>query len=105
MIKENLKSNSIDDLSQHLFWDVQRDKITWDSNKEFLVERILDYGLEKDWQILKRTYGLEKIKDIAINLRNLSDMSVSFIALPFNLKNEEFRCYRLRQSAPNYWGY
>ena len=49
------------DLSPHLFWDADTTKIDPEKHAELIVQRILEYGLLKDWQLLKKHYGLEKI--------------------------------------------
>ncbi len=101
-IKETL---SIDDLSTHLFWDVNKSKINWENSELLLVQRILEYGIDKDWQLLKTVYGIEKIAKIATKLRNLDDISLNFISKISGTPLEKFRCYKLKRSHPNYIDY
>lgn len=96
---------SISSLSPHLFWDVDIASVDWQSNKAFIVERVMDYGELKDWGILKSVYGLKAIKEVAISLRNLDGFSIAFLSLVLNVKKEAFRCYRLKQSRPDFWSY
>ena len=96
---------NISNLSDHLFWDVDKTKITWEKHPEFLVERVLDYGLDKDWQILKGKFGIMGIADIAIKLRYLDDVSLHFISTISGFPLNQFRCYKLRQLIPHYSGY
>lgn len=99
------KEYVISDLSPHLFWDVDMAAIDWQTNKAFIVERVMAYGELKDWGILKKIYGLNSIKEIATNLRNLDDFSIAFLSLVLKVKKEDFRCYRLKQSRPDFWSY
>jgi hypothetical protein len=92
-------------LSSHLFWDVDKNKLDPENDPEMIVQRVLEYGLLKDWQLLKKNYGMDKIKDVAVQLRTLDDLSISFISFLCNLKKKDFRCYRLRQSNPHCWNY
>ena len=105
-MKNKIKEmHSIDDLSNHLFWDVDKSKISWEKNKLFLVQRILEFGKDKDWQLLKAVYGIDKIAKIATQLRTLDDISLNFISKISDTPLEKFRCYKLKQSHPNYIDY
>lgn len=95
----------ISDLSPHLFWDVDKSKLDFEKSSTFLVERVLEYGLMKDWKLIKKIYGLEKIKEITLQSRSLDDVTLSFLCTIFDLEKEAFRCYKLRQSNPHYWNY
>jgi len=93
------------DLSPHLFWDTRVQDVSWDEHDGFIVERVLEYGLMKDWNLIKEAYGLERIRDVSLKLRSLSDLSLSFLSWLFGLEKEQFRCYILRQSNQAFWSY
>lgn len=95
----------IDQLSPHLFWDVRHGECEWEKHKNFIVARILDYGLWEDWIILYRKVGIKEIGEIAKNLRYLSPRSISFISLLSKIPEEDFRCYILKQSIPQHWDF
>ena len=80
-------------LSPHLFWDVNHESVSWNTHKEFVVERILDYGLTEDWLLLRRHLGIAEIAEIASHSRNLSPRSLAFISALSKKPKEEFRCY------------
>lgn len=44
---------TVHDFSAHLFWDVDLEKFYFDQYKEFIVQRVLEYGILKDWILLK----------------------------------------------------
>lgn len=94
---------TINDFSQHLFWDVDLSTFDLDKYKEFMVGRVVEYGKREDWELLKSLYGKEKIKEISLNLRSLDAVSLSFLATIFRIDKTEFRCYRHRQLVQNYW--
>jgi hypothetical protein len=93
----------ISDFSPHLFWDVDLKHFDLQQHKIQLTEKVLEYGLLKDWQLLKKLYGLEEIKNISLNIRNLSAVTLSFLATYFNIEEKEFRCYKHRQLVQNVW--
>lgn len=92
-------------LSKHLFWDADRSKLSFDRNEKLVVQRVLEYGLLEDWIILRDYYGVERIAEIAMTIRDLDSISANFIATLADKPIEKFRCYIWRQSHPTHWVY
>jgi hypothetical protein len=92
-------------LSPHIFWDVDVATIDMEKNGAFVLQRVLQYGLLKDWLILKSNLGLERIKSIAVQIPALDDVSISFLSNLLHIEKSEFRCYKNKQSNQNYWNY
>lgn len=99
------KKYKVSDLSEILFWDVEVQNLDWDKHASFILERIMLYGSIRDWGIVKRVYGLKKLKTIALSLRNLDDFSISFLSTIFQMEKSNFRCYKLKQLNQNFWNY
>ena len=99
------KAPSLGQLSPHLFWDVDKTKLEWQKDDLFIIGRVLEYGLLPDWEMIKSVYGLGQISKKVVHLRSLDDVTLSFLCLIFNLEPQAFRCYRLKQSSPNFWNY
>ncbi|SEF48220.1 hypothetical protein SAMN05421847_0104 [Halpernia humi] len=97
------KKITVQDFSQHLFWDVDLKTFDLEVHKIFMVGRVLEYGLIQDWKNLKKLYGLQQIKEISLNLRSLDAVTLSFVSTIFNINKTEFRCYKHRQLVQNYW--
>ena len=97
--------NNITLLSAHLFWDVDRVKIDLEKNKKWLIQRVLEYGLLKDWLIIYKYYGISKIAQIAMQLKELDDKSLSFISLLSDIPKESFLCYTTKQLSPRHWNF
>ena len=100
--KNNL---TVNDLSKHLFWDVDRNTLDLNKNFRFILTRVLEYGLINDWTLLYQYFGLEKIASEAKEIRSLDDKSLHFIAHLSDSKLEEFRCYTYKQSIPKHWNF
>lgn len=94
---------SVNDLSPHLFWDVAPDEIDLQKDFQFLLGRVLQYGLMNDWILVYKHFGLKKIAEEAKQIRNLDDRSAHFIAQLSGSKVEEFKCYTWKQSTPKHW--
>ncbi|MFN7675758.1 DUF6922 domain-containing protein [Flavobacterium sp.] len=97
------KEITINDFSQHLFWDVDLNGFDLDKYKTFFIQRVLEYGNIKDWNLIKKLYGMEAIKEASLNARSLDAVTLSFVATIFNIDKTEFRCYKHRQLFPNLW--
>ncbi|GAB3894492.1 hypothetical protein GCM10028803_09540 [Larkinella knui] len=98
-MKTNLKPN----LRRTLFWDVDYDKIKWNKNYQFIIERVLERGTFDEWKEIKRYYGIEKIKEAALQARWLDQTTLSFCSAYFKTPVNQFRCYTLRLSNPAPW--
>lgn len=97
--------NVVSKLSPHLFWDVDRDNIDFKKNKKFIIQRVLEYGLLSDWQIIYSYYGMEEIAQTAITIKDLDKKSLAFIALLSDVPKENFLCYISMQSTPQHWNF
>jgi ribosomal protein S8 len=100
-----IKSYSIENLSPHLFWDVDKTTLDFEKSKIQIVYKVLEYGLISDWNIIKEIYGLETIKEISLELRTLDDVTLSYLSNLFKIDKSNFRCYKLKQSNQNFWSY
>ncbi|WP_262148257.1 DUF6922 domain-containing protein [Chryseobacterium foetidum] len=91
------------DFSPHLFWDVDLATFDLEKHNVHMIQKVLEYGKMSDWNLLKSFYGLDKIKEVSLNLRSLDAVTLSFLSTIFNIDKTEFRCYRHRQLVQNYW--
>ncbi|MPS71577.1 MAG: hypothetical protein E2590_00320 [Chryseobacterium sp.] len=94
---------TVNDFSPHLFWDVDLSTFDLDKHYVHMIQKVLEYGKIEDWNLLKMYYGLNKIKEVSLNLRSLDAVTLSFVSTIFNIDKTEFRCYKHRQLVQNYW--
>lgn len=57
--------------SAHLFWDVRKEDVDFDEHAQYIIKRVLEYGLLEDWNLIRQYYGLSKIVEVAKELRDL----------------------------------
>ena len=98
-------SSLITSLSPHIFWDVDVQSVDMEKNGVFVLQRVLQYGILKDWLLLKSVMGAENIKALAVQLPTLDDVSISFLSNLYKIDKSEFKCYKNKQSNQNYWSY
>jgi hypothetical protein len=92
-------------LSSHLFWDVNQQAIDYNKHARFVIERVVLFGKLVDWKELKAFYGLNKIKQEALQIKTLDLKSLNFLSLVLNEPRENFRCYEQIQSVNKHWNY
>jgi len=95
----------VNDLSPHLFWDVDKQHLDIRKNKKFIVQRVLEYGLLNDWVLINKFYGLEEISSIAVKMRDLNERTLSFISLLSKIPEDQFLCYTTRGSTSRHWNF
>jgi hypothetical protein len=92
-------------LSKHLFWDTPVSSIDVEKNKEFIVQRVLEYGLMNDWNLITKWYGINEIGKTATGFRSLDAKALAFLINITGLSLNDFRCYTMKQSIPTHWNY
>lgn len=93
----------LSNMSDVLFWDVDKSQTDLERHPAFIIQRVLEYGDLQDWKLLLSYYGLNRIVDICKQLRTLDPVCLSFITAVSNTKKEEFRCYHTAQLSPTLW--
>lgn len=95
----------IGQLSSHIFWDV--DMYTLDSEKHavFIVQRVIQYGLLKDWKLIKSCFGTEQLKKIIVQIPRLDPISTSFVSNLFKIEKSMLTCYKNKQLNQSFWSY
>ncbi|WP_010419579.1 DUF6922 domain-containing protein [Anaerophaga thermohalophila] len=99
------KAQIVSQLSDHLFWDINKEKLDIVKSKKTIIQRVLEYGLIKDWKLLQQIYSLQEIEAVATKIRDLDPKTASFISLICNTPVEKFTCYTSKQSMPQHWNF
>jgi len=92
-------------LSKHLFWEVDSAELNHKKHAKYIIAKVLQYGFIQDWEILLAHYGIKKITDIAIKMRNLDKKTASFLALIADVSKQKFICYTTKQSTLKHWNF
>jgi hypothetical protein len=96
---------AIELLSKHLFWDTPLEGIDIEKNKGFIVQRVLEYGLMEDWNLISAWFGIGEIGALATQFRSLEPKALAFIVNITGLPIKNFRCYTTKQSMNPPWNY
>ena len=91
------------DLPKWLFWDVVYDKIDWQKEYWYVIDRLLEWGNEAELAELLRYYGRRKVLWVLRRTMGLMDNSIQRACTFFKVKPEELRCYTEKRSNPGHW--
>ena len=91
--------------SAHLFWDVRKEDVDFDEHAQYIIKRVLEYGLLEDWNLIRQYYGLSKIVEVAKELRDLEPRALAYISAVSKTPKGQFRCYIWKQSNIQHWNF
>jgi hypothetical protein len=91
--------------SPHLFWDADIKKLDVKKHKQYIIQRVLEYGLLPDWFNMLSIYSLKEIAKVCVQIKSLEKRSASFIAFLANIPKKNFKCYSSRQLTEKHWNF
>ena len=84
-----------------LFWDTETPDP--EKHKQFILERILNFGDVEDFFWALDQYGNERIKEALIKNKTLDDKSLNFWCGFFNIKKEKCTNNQLSKKQSVFW--
>jgi hypothetical protein len=90
------------DFNKYIFWDIDYEKINFEKQKLFVIERVLVMGDETDERKLFNYYKIRDIKKAAKKSTLLNDMTISYLSVILNIPEEKFKCYGKKRYYRNY---
>ena len=92
-------------INKRIFWDVDFEKIDYDTKANFVIERVFERGDVDDIRNCRRYYGDEKITEVLLNAKFLPETRMYLASAVINKPLKDFRCYILRQLNPSLFPY
>lgn len=102
---ENFNSMDKPVLSTQAFWDVDMDKIDYEKNAVHVVEKVIERGKAKDFDNLLKFYGFDRVKELALQANWLSDISINFCCVLFDVKPTDFKCCEKKRLNRLHWNF
>jgi hypothetical protein len=84
-------------LTKAVFWNCDLDKFDYARDKKYIIERIIEAGLENDEIIMWKLYSYDDIKNVALKMEYLEDDIVTYMAFVLKMKESDFKCYNLNK--------
>ena len=81
-------------LNKSIFWDIDLEKIDLQSQKRFIISRILERGTWPDFKMLINFYGKDTVKKEVMQARYLDKKTLRFCSFYFDIAEENFRCFK-----------
>ena len=81
-------------LTKAVFWNCDIDKLDYLKDKDYIIKRIIEAGLENDEIIMWKLYSYKDIKNIATNIEYLDEDKVTYLAFVLKIKEKDFKCYK-----------
>lgn len=100
-----MRNESIAQFSTYLFWDVKREDLDMDEHSQYIIKRVLEYGMLSDWNMVRQYYSIEKIVELAKTFRDLEPRALAYLSAISQTPKEQFRCYTFQQSNPQHWNF
>ncbi|MDR0369408.1 MAG: hypothetical protein LBH96_02490 [Candidatus Peribacteria bacterium] len=91
--------------SQGLWRDIDETTLNYEKHAGHIIPRVFMRGHIDDIKQILKYYGREKVKQTLLQTRYLDKRTLAFVVGLFNLRKEDFRCYKLSQSLPLPWDY
>jgi len=97
------KTLNINELSPHLFWDVDIKNLDVKIAKKFIVERVFTLGSAKEITLVIKYYGSSQVIQVLKELNYMDPKSLNFISKLFKISLPSFKCYTRKQLNPQHW--
>ena len=82
------------------FWDTDPKKLDINKYRQFVIERILEFGDEHAIRWLRKNFGDEAIKEVVCESRRISRRTANFWRLILDIPKEKVACLSRRSRNP-----
>jgi hypothetical protein len=79
---------------ESLFWDVSKDNLDPQRNRQLIIERVITRGDLDEFSALLHFYGIKKIRNTLKMIPVLDKKSLNFIIKFFNINPIELKCFQ-----------
>lgn len=90
-------------LSPTAFWDVAFADIDFDTDSQFVMTKVFNYGLWSDILDVLQYYGPDRVKREIVNAAYLKNTALSFLCVILDLDECDFTVYQRRQHRNPIW--
>jgi hypothetical protein len=100
-----MKRNALPKALHRYFWDVDAKRLNIRKYRQFVIERILEFGDEKAIRWVRRTFGDDAIRQVVCQSRRISKRTANFWCLLLNIPKGKVACLSKRSHNPlkDFW--
>lgn len=88
--------------TQGLFWNFDKEKIDFLRDKDAIIKRIIEAGLQNDEILMWKLYSYNDIKKVAVNMDYMESDRLAYMAFVLKINEEQFKCYGKRSWYQKY---
>ncbi|HOY85565.1 MAG TPA: hypothetical protein PLQ80_09760 [Candidatus Syntrophosphaera sp.] len=88
-----------EELSSHLFWDVEISELDLDRHAGYIIPRVMDYGNWDEVRHILDHYPEAVIKDTLVKAPSLQKLTLNFFHTLYKIPLEEFKAWNKLQLA------
>lgn len=94
--------NPLSEQYPQIFWDIDLEKLDWEKHKLLIVERVIERGSLKAFQLTEQHYGKQAMGEIVKSIAFLNPRDMAFVSVYFAIPLTDLKCYTKKQSIQNY---
>jgi len=92
-------------LPPHLLWSYNKEKVCPQRMYKTIIEQVLERGSIKDIAEIIRFYGLDKVQDVALQIKVLNPKRVNLLSLIWDIPIDQFKAWNTRDWEKIYGGF
>ncbi len=92
-------------ISRRIFWDVDYETINYQTDKLYVIDKVMNFGVWEDFKAMMRYYGKPMVKQEIVRVPYLKKDVLNFACFYFGLKPEQFESNLRRQQWEPHWDY
>ena len=74
-----------DAFHKSLFWDVDPEKLDWERNKQFIIERVFMRGVTQEVRRVFEVYSNEEIKKAVLKSKTFDRKTANYFSLKYKI--------------------
>ncbi|MEM6525323.1 MAG: hypothetical protein AAGF85_13130 [Bacteroidota bacterium] len=86
------------EFNRQIFWGVDYEKLDFDQNAAFIIERVFNRGDVEDIRRCRKYYNQKLVVETLLNAKHLSKYRLYLASAVIDHPLNDFRCYINRQS-------
>jgi hypothetical protein len=103
--RQNQRSENQLNPSKTAFWDIDWTSLDSQADSAFIINRVFNYGTWADMLAVMRYYGLDRIRQEAVQGAYYKPTALSFLCLILGLNETDFTAYQRRQANRPIWNH
>ncbi len=72
-------------LDKKIFWDINPEKLDWQKNAQFIIERVLTRGFTNDVRLIFKIYSRKQLTKAVVKSKTLDKKTANFMSNYLNI--------------------